>query len=222
VLYVDEVNLLDDHIVDLLLDCAASGVNVVAREGVAVAHPAEFMLVGTMNPEEGELRPQLQDRFGLCAEIRTLQEPESRAEIVDRVLEFEHDPGAFDSKWAKEEKRLSESISKARKLLPTIEPDRGLHMSAAELSISLGVHGHRADFLMIKASATLAALDGRTEINIDDLQTAATLVYPHRLRRKPFDESPLSEEALRERTREILSGSKPEAAQKKSPPKEPA
>ncbi len=216
VLYVDEVNLLDDHMVDLLLDCAATGVNVVAREGIAVVHPAEFLLVGTMNPEEGELRPQLQDRFGLCAEIRTLEDLDDRAEIVERCLAFEAEPQAFHKEWAKEEKALTRTIAAARRILPKIKSDGGWSTAVARLSVSLGVHGHRADILMIKAASTLAALDGRKEIEARDIEDAATLVYPHRLRRRPFDEEPLSAEELRERVREALGSPAEPPSKKKS------
>ena len=211
VLYVDEVNLLDDHIVDFLLDCAASGVNVVAREGITLTHIrwADESGLGTMNPEEGEIRPQLQDRFGLCAELKTLEDPDTRADIIDRCLDFERDPIAFREKWSKEEKSLTRSIVKARKLLPSILPGRRWHRAAARLSINLGVHGHRADILMIKAAVTIAALDGRKEIRSRDLEDAAPLVYPHRLRRKPFDDDPISPGELSDQAREAVSTSAP-------------
>lgn len=203
VLYVDEINLLDDHIVDLLLDTAVSGVNIVAREGVSISHPAEFMLVGTMNPEEGELRPQLQDRFGLCAEIKTLRDRDERVAIINRSLAFENDPQAFRRDWAAEELALREAIKKARDLLPQIKPGEHWHQAAADLSLSLDVHGHRADILMIKASVTLAALAGRVEVQKEDFEAAAPLVYAHRIRRKPFDEDELSENEIRDRARQV-------------------
>lgn len=202
VLYVDEINLLDDHIVDLLLDAAVSGVNIVAREGVSVSHQSEFMLVGTMNPEEGELRPQLQDRFGLCAEIKTLQTTAERAEIVRRTLDFEADPRAFRERWKEREEALRETIRSARHLLPKINPDPKWYEAAADLSISLGVHGHRSDILMIKASATLAALAGREVIANEDFEAAAPLVYAHRLKRKPFDTNEFSESDIVEQAHE--------------------
>jgi magnesium chelatase subunit I len=202
VLYVDEVNLLDDHIVDLLLDAAVSGVNIVAREGVSISHQSQFMLVGTMNPEEGELRPQLQDRFGLCAEIRTLQSTEDRVEIVRRTLDFEADPTGFRHEWTEREEALRDAIQRARNLLPKINPDPRWYEAAANLSISLGVHGHRADILMLKASATLAALAGRETIESEDFEAAAPLVYAHRLKRKPFDTNEFSESDIAEQARE--------------------
>ncbi len=223
VLYVDELNLLDDHIVDLLLDSAASGVNYVEREGISIVHPAQFLLVGTMNPEEGELRPQLQDRFGLCAEIRTLSDPDQRVEIIERCLDFEANPRAFRAQWAKQEKALTAAIARARRILPKIEPNHDWYRAVVELSVSLGVHGHRADILMIKAAATLAALDGRKEILSADIETAATLVYPHRLKRLPFEDARISEPELREKAREIMhsfvdSSSEGSSGKKKSPP----
>lgn len=205
VLYVDEVNLLEDHIVDLLLDVAAMGVNVVAREGITLSHPAEFLLIGTMNPEEGVLRPQFLDRFGLCAEIRTIESTEERALIVERCLSFESDPAAFHSTWASAESELTEAIVEARQLLPRIVIDRDWCEAVAELSLALGVHGHRPDVLMVKTMATLAALDGRHEIQAGDMETASLLVYPHRLRRRPFETKTLSDEDVRDQARQIAS-----------------
>ena len=218
VLYVDELNLLDDHIIDLLLDSAASGVNYVEREGISIVHPASFLLVGTMNPEEGELRPQLQDRFGLCAEIRTLSDPEQRIEIIERSLEFEANPRTFRAQWAKQEKALTTTITRARRLLPRIKPHQAWHRAVVDLSVSLGVHGHRADILMIKAAATLAALDGREEITPQDIETAATLVYPHRLKRTPFEEVRVSELEIRERAQEVIHSFVDSSPKKKSLP----
>jgi Mg-chelatase subunit ChlI len=216
ILYVDELNLLDDPIVDLLLDCAASGVNCVEREGISMAHPAEFLLVGTMNPEEGEIRPQLEDRFGLCAGVQTITDPEARAEIIERCLSFEKDPASFRKTWAGEEANLRQRIVEARRLLPRIRPARKWLTAVAGISTRLGVHGHRADLLMIKAASTLAALDGRLELEGRDLETAATLVYPHRLRRVPFEENALGPSELREVVHQAL-GSLSGTPKKKSP-----
>ncbi len=204
VLYVDEVNLLDDPLVDLLLDAAASGVNVVSREGISVCHPAEFLLVGTMNPEEGELRPQLQDRFGLCAEIAHLPDADRRAEIVERNLAFEADPAGFIARWADRENEEATAIAAARARLPAVRPARRWLEAAAELSLSLEVDGHRADLLLIKGAMALAALAGRDELVADDLERAAPLVYAHRLRRRPFEEASLTPDELRGRAREML------------------
>jgi Mg-chelatase subunit ChlI len=204
VLYVDEINLLDDHIVDLLLDSAAMGVNVVEREGVSATHPADFLLVGTMNPEEGVLRPQLLDRFGLCVEVTASQDAAERAEIIDRCLLFERDPVAFRQAYAESDAALSEQIRQARELLPAVEVNRSWLTTVAELSLALGVDGHRADILMIKAAQTLAALDGRTAIHTDDIEVAAEVVYAHRLRRRPFDDQSRGDESFRETVREVV------------------
>jgi Mg-chelatase subunit ChlI len=204
VLYVDEVNLLDDHIVDLLLDAAAMGVNVVAREGVSITHPSEFMLVGTMNPEEGELRPQLLDRFGLCVEIEGERDLGQRAEIVARCLEFEADPLAFHARWSGEQQSLTERVVRARALLPHVTIARTWCEAAARIALGLEVHGHRADLLLVKAASAQAALHGRTEMCDDDLEQAAALVLPHRLRRQPFEEQAEGAAELRQRARKVL------------------
>jgi Mg-chelatase subunit ChlI len=204
VLYVDEVNLLEDHIVDLLLDVSVSGINVVAREGVSTSHPAEFLLIGTMNPEEGELRPQLLDRFGLCVEIGHLPDPEERARVVERCLEFEADPEAFADEWREEEQRLVERIGRARELLPSVTVDRDFLLSAARLSLELAADGHRPDLLLIKGAMTLCALDGRRELQSADLELAAPLVYSHRVRRQPFEEQSLDAEEIERHTREAV------------------
>lgn len=211
VLYVDEVNLLDDHIVDLLLDAAAMGVNVVAREGVAISHPAEFVLVGTMNPEEGDLRPQLLDRFGLCVQVESLDDPEQRADVVERRLEFDANPGAFRQRWAEREGEIADEILRARRLLPQVSLDRSWCVAAAELALSLGVDGHRADVLLVQGAATIAALDGRTDIIDDDLERVAASVLRHRLRRRPFDEAEVSEQELRAKAREVAARAKKKA-----------
>jgi Mg-chelatase subunit ChlI len=184
VLYVDEVNLLEDHIVDLLLDVAAMGVNSVAREGVTVTHPAELMLVGTMNPEEGELRPQLLDRFGLCVEISALSDPDERAEVVMRRLAFDADPAAFRAKWQTEQDEIARGIGAAHALLGRVVVERSICLTAAELALDLGVDGQRADVLLVKGAVTLAALAGRSEIRREDLERAAGVVLPHRLGRQ--------------------------------------
>jgi len=208
VLYVDEVNLLEDHLVDLLLDVAAFGVNVVAREGVSVTHPSEFMLVGTMNPEEGELRPQLLDRFGLCAEVESLDDVEARGRVVQRRLAFEADPVAFREQWQAAERELAERVVAARALLPRIVPDDSLCVAAARLSTELGVHGHRSDLLLVKGAATLAALEGRGAIDPEDFVRVAPLALRHRLRRAPFEEIDVSVAEIATRAGEIVAASK--------------
>lgn len=187
ILYVDEVNLLDDHVVDLLLDSAAMGVNTVEREGMSLTHPARFSLVGTMNPEEGELRPQLLDRFGLCVTVAGETDPPARVDIVERRLAFENDPEAFAKEWAEESEKLATRIENAMSLLDSVEVDRDFLLSVAKLSIDSGVDGHRADIMMVRASRALAAWHGRTSVTRDDLTAAARLVLPHRMRRSPLD-----------------------------------
>ncbi len=187
-LYVDEVNLLPDHLVDTLLDVAAMGVNYVEREGVSFSHPARFVLVGTMNPEEGELRPQLLDRFGLCVTVEGLKEPSKRVEILKRWEEFSKDPEAFQKKFAPETEALVERISLARDLLPRVEiPEEILYLIARK-TITLGVDGHRADLTLAKCARAHAAFKGRKEVSEEDIKVAERLAIPHRLRRRPFEE----------------------------------
>jgi magnesium chelatase subunit I len=188
ILYVDEVNLLEDHIVDVLLDAAAMGVNTVEREGVSFSHPARFILVGTMNPEEGELRPQFLDRFGLCARVEGIDDPALRAEVVRRRISFEEDPAAFVAAWAAQQNELRERILAARQLLPGVRiPDEVL-LLIARIAIEMGVDGHRADLVLAKVSRANAALAGRTEVGEQDVAQTAELVFFHRLRRQPFEE----------------------------------
>ena len=188
ILYVDEVNLLDDHLVDVLLDAAAMGVNIVEREGVSFSHPARFTLVGTMNPEEGELRPQLLDRFGLCVKVEGLADQELRREIVVRRLEFDRDPEAFALKWRPAGLELSSKIEEARLKLAQVElPDEAL-TRAVEICLELGVDGHRGDLTVIKTAMTLTAFHGRVIVEEQDVLEAAELALPHRMRRRPFQE----------------------------------
>jgi Mg-chelatase subunit ChlI len=187
VLYVDEVNLLDDHLVDLLLDAAASGVNVVEREGLSFVHPARFLLVGTMNPEEGELRPQLLDRFGLCVTADRITEIEARETIVRRRLAFERDPGRFLAEWAEPERELAAHIRLARSRLAQVRlPDAWLTF-VARLARELGVAGHRADLTVIKAAQAHAAWLEKNALEAEDVLTAARLAAPHRLGASPLD-----------------------------------
>ncbi|MFB9753687.1 ATP-binding protein [Paenibacillus hodogayensis] len=206
-LYVDEINLLDDHLVDVLLDAAAMGVNTVEREGISVAHSARFVLVGTMNPEEGDLRPQLLDRFALSVEVGGEREIAGRVEVIRRRMAYESDPDSFVQAYAEEQRRWSERISAARETLPYVAiPDR-LFELAAEIGIGLEVDGHRADITMIKTAATLAAWEGRLAAEAGDLREAAALVLPHRLRRKPFEEI----DGQRARLEQFLASLAPEA-----------
>jgi magnesium chelatase subunit I len=188
ILYVDEVNLLDDHVVDVLLDAAAMGVNTVEREGVSFTHPSRFILVGTMNPEEGELRPQLLDRFGLCVNIEGLRDPTLRVEIIKRRSEFDEDPVAFVQRWEIESKKLIESINQATELYPQVEIDEAMLREIVHLCLELGVDGHRADIIMQKVAKTICAYRGRKEVIREDVEYAAQFALPHRVRRRPFEE----------------------------------
>jgi magnesium chelatase subunit I len=189
ILYVDEVNLLDDHIVDILLDSAAMGVNTVEREGVSFTHPAAFMLVGTMNPEEGDLRPQLLDRFGLSVTVRGEKDIEKRAAILAKRLEFERDSEKFFAEAEAEQQRLRERIEKARRLLAALEYSPEILETIASLCVKLEVDGHRADITILKTAITFAAFNGRKTVAGEDVLQAARLALPHRLRRKPFEET---------------------------------
>ncbi len=188
-LYVDEVNLLEDHIVDLLLDVAASGENVVEREGLSVRHPARIVLVGSGNPEEGELRPQLLDRFGLSLEVRTPTEIGTWVEIVKRRDAFERDPEGFSALWAKEEEAIRRRIVKARKALNDVEvPDAVLERAAA-LCINLKTDGLRGQLTLMRAARALAAFEGAKRVTEDHLKRMAAPALRHRLRRNPLDET---------------------------------
>jgi magnesium chelatase subunit I len=186
ILYVDEVNLLDDHVVDVLLDSAAMGVNTIEREGVSFSHPARFTLVGTMNPEEGELRPQLLDRFGLCVHVEALRKEEERIEIMKRRMAFEEDPERFVAKWASTSEELVRRIEAARAAYPKVSVSDRVLREIAEVCIKAGVDGHRADIVMLKTAKTNAAYEGRTEVTEKDVEIAAEFALPHRLRRQPF------------------------------------
>ncbi|MFG2569448.1 putative cobaltochelatase [Streptomyces sp. NPDC048567] len=196
ILYVDEVNLLHDHLVDLLLDAAAMGASYVEREGVSVRHAARFLLVGTMNPEEGELRPQLLDRFGLTVEVAASRETDQRVEVVRRRLAYEDDPAGFAARWASEEAELRDRITAARALLPEVVlGDRALRQIAATCA-AFEVDGMRADIVMARTATALAAWAGRTDVEAEDVRQAALLALPHRRRRNPFDAPGLDEDKL--------------------------
>jgi len=188
ILYVDEVNLLDDHVVDVLLDSAAMGVNTIEREGVSFAHPSRFTLVGTMNPEEGELRPQLLDRFGLCVHIEGITDPDERVEVMERRFAFEEDPEAFCRRWSGESEMLVERIRKARELYPSVSVSRENLMAIANYCLEVGVDGHRGDIIIMKTAKTLAAYDGRALVEKEDIDRAAMLALPHRIRRQPLQD----------------------------------
>jgi len=190
VLYIDEVNLLDDYIADSLLDAAAMGWNTIEREGISFRHPARFILVGSMNPEEGELRPQILDRFGLCVEVTAPMSPEERVEIVKRVEEFHEDPVSFYKKFESEEKKLTERIVKAREILPKVEISDDLLKLLAETVVNLGIKTNRAEIATIKTAKAIAALNGRRRVSLEDLEKAMELALPHRLKDKPFQKPP--------------------------------
>ncbi|MFB6956513.1 putative cobaltochelatase [Streptomyces sp. NPDC056309] len=198
ILYVDEVNLLHDHLVDLLLDAAAMGASYVEREGVSVRHAARFLLVGTMNPEEGELRPQLLDRFGLTVEVAASREPDQRVEVVRRRLAYDDGPAAFAARWAGEEAAVRARIVAARELLPQVRLGDGALRQIAATCAAFEVDGMRADIVMARTATALAAWAGRTDVLAEDVRQAALLALPHRRRRNPFDAPGLDEDKLDE------------------------
>ncbi len=187
ILYVDEVNLLDDHIVDVLLDSAAMGVNTIEREGISYSHPARFVLVGTMNPEEGDLRPQLLDRFGLVVEIHGESSLELRSELVRRRMDYERSPEDFSIKWQAEQAKLTRAIQAAQKILPDIKIPDDMYVNAAKIGATLQVDGHRADITLLKTAQTLAAFAADAAVERRHLTKSARLVLPHRMRKLPFD-----------------------------------
>ena len=222
VLYVDEVNLLHDHLVDLLLDAAALGINYVEREGISVRHASRFLLVGTMNPEEGELRPQLLDRFGLTVQVTASQDPAERAEVVRRRLAFEADPAGFADRFAADTAALADQVAVARARLPRVElPDAVLRQICAVCG-AFGVDGMRADLVTARTAIALAAWYGRDVVTAEDVRTAARLALPHRRRRDPFDAPGLDEQALDDALREASSAEDaesraPESSGRESP-----
>jgi Mg-chelatase subunit ChlI len=205
ILYVDEINLLDDHLTDVLLDAAALGVNVVEREGVSISHPARFLLVGTMNEEEGELRPQIADRLGLEVEVEALTDPESRAEIVRRREGFSADPAAFRVQWADDQGELAERIAAAEARLPGVRLADDLYGAVGQVVVRSGVESHRADITIVECAKAVAALQGRDEANADDVLAAAELALGHRLAVDPFGPAPRVEpQVLRRLLEEAL------------------
>jgi magnesium chelatase subunit I len=186
-LYVDEVNLLDDHLVDILLDSAASGWNTVEREGISVRHPARFVLVGSGNPEEGELRPQLLDRFGMHAEIRTVKDPALRVKVVEERTSFDQDPMVWVENYQEKQQELRDRIVSAQKLLPTVELDYELRVKISEVCSQLDVDGLRGDIVTNRAAKAYAAYNGRNKVTVDDIATIITLCLRHRLRKDPLE-----------------------------------
>jgi Mg-chelatase subunit ChlI len=210
-LYVDEVNLLDDHVVDLLLDSAAMGVNVVEREGISFSHPARFILVGTMNPEEGDLRPQLLDRFALCVDMHGIVDPRQRVAIVERRVAYEQDPEGFYQEWQPKEEQLSHKIGEARARVPKVTHSQRDLFTIAQLTTSFKVDGHRADIVILKTARAHAAWLGRMAINEQDILLAAELALPHRLKRQPFEEAVMDAGQLEDRLRKARAETPPES-----------
>ena len=211
ILYVDEINLLPDHIVDDILDAAASGWNIVEREGISVAHPSRFILIGTMNPEEGELRPQLLDRMALHVKVETIYDKEKRMEIMKRNLEFEEDPEKFREKYEKEQIKLREKIAKARKLLKKVKVSDKIIEIIARICIYLQVDGHRPDITILKTAKTMAALKEKEEVELDEIRTCAKLTLSHRTRRSGLEEPATTtqiEEAIEKAIEEIEAAPK--------------
>jgi Mg-chelatase subunit ChlI len=201
-LYVDEVNLLDDHVVDLLLDSAAMGVNVVEREGISFTHPAKFILVGTMNPEEGDLRPQLLDRFAFSVHISGLSDAHQRVAIMERRINFEINPELFREEWEASEKKLADQICAAREVVNKVKYSRRDLHSIAGLTSAMNVDGHRADLVILRGSQAHAAFQGRSHITDEDIVLAAELALPHRIKGRPFQDTAISAADLEERLEE--------------------
>lgn len=187
ILYVDEVNLLDDHLVDVLLDSAAGGWNTVEREGISIRHPARFVLVGSGNPEEGELRPQLLDRFGMHAEIRTVREPDLRVKIVEQRTEFDQAPLPFCDQYQPQQDDLQSQIVKAQEILPQVKIDYDLRVKISEVCSELDVDGLRGDIVTNRAAKAITALEGRTEVTVDDIRRVIVMCLRHRLRKDPLE-----------------------------------
>ncbi|MDO9539830.1 MAG: AAA family ATPase [Methanocalculus sp.] len=206
ILYVDEVNLLNDHIVDVLLDAAAMGMNFIEREGVSYVHPSAFILIGTMNPEEGELRPQLLDRFGLCVDIEGIHDANTRVEIIRRRQKYDDSPEEFIPAWAASEQDLRERIVRAQKILPQVTVSDEMLKMIAQICIDMAVDGHRADITMMKTAATIAAYNGRNSVTDEDVRDAAALVLSHRMRRRPFSEQKMDQQKMEQSIQKSQAG----------------
>mgnify|MGYP001194546771 CR=1 FL=1 len=186
ILYIDEVNLLDDYVVNTLLDAAAMGMNIIEREGISIMHPSRFILAGTMNPEEGDLRPQIIDRFGLYVDVEALMDPDDRIEVIKRAVEFQEDPESFHRKFMKKQEALRTKIMRARRILPDVEVPEGALSLIVRISSALGIRTHRADIITARTARTMAALKGRERVTDDDVREAALLAMKHRLKQLPF------------------------------------
>ena len=187
ILYVDEVNLLDDHLVDILLDSAASGWNTVEREGISIRHPARFVLVGSGNPEEGELRPQLLDRFGMHAEIRTVKDPTLRVKVVEERTSFDQDPMVWIENYEAKQQELRDKLVAAQKVLPTVEIDYDFRIKISEVCSQLDVDGLRGDIVTNRAAKAHAAYNGRDKVSVNNIESIITLCLRHRLRKDPLE-----------------------------------
>ena len=187
ILYVDEINLLDDHLVDVLLDSAASGWNTVEREGISIKHPAKFILVGSGNPEEGELRPQLLDRFGMHAEIRTISDPDSRVRIVEERISFDKSPSTWFEKYEEEQLKIQDRLSQATSLLPQVQISKDFQLKISQVCSELQVEGLRGDLVVTRAAKALAAFEERIEVTLEDIKRTIVLCLRHRCRRDPME-----------------------------------
>jgi Mg-chelatase subunit ChlI len=196
ILYVDEINLLDDHLTDILLDAAALGVNVVEREGISISHPARFLLVGTMNEEEGELRPQIADRIGLRVDVDAVVDPEARGEIVRRREAFTADAPGFSASWAAAQAELADEVAAAERVLASVRVPDHLYPAVGRLTVKAGVSSHRADVTIVECAKAAAALAGRSEVEVEDVVDAASLALGHRLPVDPFAPPPTMEPAM--------------------------
>ncbi len=186
-LYVDEINLLDDHLIDVLLDSAASGWNIVEREGISIKHPAKFIFIGSGNPEEGELRPQLLDRFGMHAEVRTIQDPNIRFRVVEERISFDKSPNLWLEKYEYEQREITSKLILARNLLNTVNISKYLQLNISSICSDLQVEGLRGDIVCTRAAKALAAFESRTEVSAEDISRVVTLCLRHRLRKDPMD-----------------------------------
>ncbi len=213
VLYVDEVNLLDDHVVDLLLDSAAMGVNVVEREGISFQHPARFVLVGSMNPEEGDLRPQLLDRFAHAVDVVGLTNAGQRVEVLRRRIYFEQDPDGFIAAYAEAEEELAERIVAARARYALVKYSEKDMYTIAALTSSFKVDGHRADIVILRTARAHAAFEGRLQINDRDILVAAELALPHRMKKQPFQDSVLNPDQIQSNMRQARAEAEQNAAE---------
>jgi len=197
-LYIDEVNLLEDHIVDLLLDSAAMGINRVEREGISFFHPARFILVGSMNPEEGELRPQFLDRFGLCVQVKAITDKELRKEVLKRKIEFDTNPEEFLKKWKDEQEVLSQRIVQAKRNLSEVKVPEKIYKTVVDLTSQLNLDGHRGDIVLLKAAKAHAAFNKKEVVEKEDVKKVILFSLRHRLKRLPFEEPEMEVKKLYE------------------------